>query len=143
MSDRYSILVPVDGSASSLRALSMACRRARARRGVKVVALNVQPPMPEISETPSEAVAIRDYYDRMFAEVFQKVAGVAKREKVRVKQEMLIGLPAYVIAKQAIRHHADEIVMGTRGHGKIKALFMGSVAMKVVQLSKLPVTLVK
>lgn len=143
MSARYSILVPVDGSASSLRALSMACRRGRTRRGVIVVALNVQPPMPEISETPSEAQAIRDYYDRMFAEVFQKVAVVAKREKVRVKQEMLIGLPAHLIARQAIRHHADEIVMGTRGHGRIKVLFMGSVAMKVVQLSKLPVTLVK
>ncbi len=143
MPARFTVLVPVDGSATSLRALSVACRRARTRRGAIVVALNVQPPMLEITETPIERTAIRDYYDRMFAEVFQKVAGVAKREKVRVKQEMLIGLPAHVIARRAIRHRADEIVMGTRGHGRIKALFMGSVAMKVVQLSKLPVTLVK
>jgi nucleotide-binding universal stress UspA family protein len=33
--------------------------------------------------------------------------------------------------------------MGTRGMGGVKGLFMGSVAMKVVHLSKVPVTLVK
>jgi nucleotide-binding universal stress UspA family protein len=143
MSDRYTVLVPVDGSATSLRALSLACERAGARPGAIVVVLNVQPPMPEIHGTRAEAQAIRDFHSRNFAEVFQKVANVTKRAKVRVQQEMRIGLPAHVIAQQAIRHQADEIVMGTRGQGKIKALIMGSVAMKVMQLSKVPVTLVK
>jgi len=35
------------------------------------------------------------------------------------------------------------IVMGNRGHSAIKGLFLGSVALKVVQLAEMPVTLVK
>lgn len=141
MSASYSVLVPVDGSANSLRALSVACRRARSHRGATVVALNVQPAMPPSRINPREV--IRAHHERMSAEVFQKVAVVAKREKVQVQQEMLVGMPAQVIARQAIRRHAKEIVMGTRGLGGVKGLFMGSVAMKVVHLSRLPVTLVK
>ncbi len=141
MSASYSVLVPVDGSANSLRALALACHRARSRRGATVVALNVQLPMPSSTFAPRDA--IRDHHERMSAEVFEKVAAVARREKVRVQQVMVVGLPAQVIARQATRHHADEIIMGTRGHGGIKGMFMGSVAMKVVQLSKLPVTLVR
>ena len=38
---------------------------------------------------------------------------------------------------------ADEIFMGSRGLGSVAALFMGSVATKVLHLTDLPVTLVK
>ncbi len=135
------VLVPVDGSVNSLHALAVACRRARSRRGVGVLALNVQPAMP--SSRFTSRAAIRDHQARMAAEVFQQVAAVAKREKVRVQQEMVIGLPATEIARLASARGAVEIVMGTRGLGGVKGLFMGSVAMKVVHLSKVPVTLVK
>ena len=89
MSARHSVLVPVDGSANSLRALAIACQRTRGRRGATVVALNVQPAMPPSRFSPREA--IRDHHERMAAEVFQKVAVVAKREKIRVQQEMVVG----------------------------------------------------
>jgi nucleotide-binding universal stress UspA family protein len=105
------------------------------------VVLNVQPAMPS-SKVASRAT-IREHQQRMAAEVFQKVAVVAKREKVRVQQEMVVGMPAIEIARMAEAQGADEIVMGTRGMGGVKGLFMGSVAMKVVHLSNVPVTLVK
>lgn len=35
------------------------------------------------------------------------------------------------------------IIMGTRGRGRVAALVLGSVALKVVQLARIPVTLVK
>jgi nucleotide-binding universal stress UspA family protein len=141
MASRHLVLVPVDGSVNSLHALTIACRRARSRRGVGVLALNVQPSMPS-SRFVSRA-AIRDHQERMAAEVFRVAAAVAKREKVRVQLEMVIGLPAIEIVRAAGARGADEIVMGTRGMGGVKGLFMGSVAMKVVHLSKVPVTLVK
>jgi nucleotide-binding universal stress UspA family protein len=137
----YSILVPVDGSANSLRALSVACQRAKSRRGASVVALNVQPPMPPSRFSPR--AEIRDHHERMSAEVFKKVDAVAKRARVRVQQEMIVGEPAEVIARQSLYHRADEVVMGTRGLGAMKGLFLGSVAMKTVHLSKVPVSLVK
>ncbi len=141
MTAKHSVLVPVDGSVNALGALAVACRRARSRRGVRVVVLNVQPAMP--SSRFASRAAIRDHQERMAAEVFQKVAVVAKREKLRVQQQMLVGLPAIEITRMADAIGADEIVMGTRGLGGVKGLFMGSVAMKVVHLSKVPVTLVK
>jgi nucleotide-binding universal stress UspA family protein len=91
------------------------------------VALNVQPAMPPSGINPREA--IRDHHERMSAEVFQKVVVVAKREKVRVEQEMVVGMPAEAIVQQAIHHRAIEIVMGARGLGAVKGLFMGTVAM--------------
>lgn len=137
----YAVLVPVDGSAGSLRALAVACRRARSQGGTTVIALNVQDPMPPSRFSP--LAAIREHQERMSAEVFRKVERIAKREKASVKQAMVVGLPAEAIIAQAVRQRVAEIVMGTRGMGRVKGLFMGSVAMKVVQMSKVPVTLVK
>jgi nucleotide-binding universal stress UspA family protein len=99
MTARHSVLVPVDGSVSALIALAVACRRTRSRRGVRIVVLNVQPAMP--SSNFASRAAIRDHQQRMAAEVFQRVAEVAKREKVRVQQEMVVGMPAIEIARMA------------------------------------------
>ncbi|HUG72830.1 MAG TPA: universal stress protein [Steroidobacteraceae bacterium] len=141
MTVRKPLLVPIDGSASSLGALSLACQRVKARRGGSVVALDVQQAMPP--NRFATRTDIRDHHERMSAEVFGKVERVAAREKVPVRKVMGVGLAAAVILDQAGKIRADEIVMGTRGLGQIGGLLMGSVAMKVVQLAKVPVTLVK
>lgn len=47
------------------------------------------------------------------------------------------------IVKRAEELGCDGIVMGTQGRGAIGSLLMGSVAIKVVHLTRLPVTLVK
>ena len=57
--------------------------------------------------------------------------------------EMLEGDPAEVIGRRAQELGCDAIVMGSRGMGRIANLVVGSVATKVVHLTKLPVTLVK
>ena len=141
MAARKTVLVPVDGSPGSLRALAHACERVRSRRSGSVIALNVQPAMPASRFAP--AAAIRDHQQRMAAEALAKVARVAKREGVEVSQQVAVGPPAAVILREAQRLKAGEIVMGTRGMGKLGGLLLGSVASKVVQLSEVPVTLVR
>lgn len=133
--------MPVDGSPGSLRALELACQRVKARRGGSVVALNVQPPMPPSRHAP--LAAIQDHQERMAAEVFSKIDRVIRREKISVAKAMAVGLPAATILKHAGKVGAEEIIMGTRGLGQIGGLLLGSVAMKIVQLAKIPVTLVK
>jgi nucleotide-binding universal stress UspA family protein len=135
------ILVPVDGSAGSLRALALACERSRDRDGAQVIALNVQTPMPPSRFAP--AVDIREHHQRMAQEVFARVAKAAKRQRTEVTQRMVIGMPAEMILREAVRSRASEIIMGTRGLGRLGGLLLGSVATKVVQLAKVPVTLVK
>lgn len=135
------VLVPVDGSTGSLRALTLACRRVEAGAASAVIALNVQAPMPTGRFTP--AADIRQHQQRMSAEVFSKVERVARRVKIPVITRMAVGLPAETILREATRTRAGEIVMGTRGLGKLGGLLLGSVAMKVVQLADVPVTLIR
>ena len=54
-----------------------------------------------------------------------------------------IGQPAQTIAEFATTYHCSMVVVGTRGAGAIRSIVVGSVANKVVHLSKVPVLLVK
>ena len=72
--------------------------------------------------------------------VAQKVLGDAearakKKGAKDVRTSMNLGDPATQIIKYAERRHADLIVMGTRGLGKVKEMFLGSVSRKVCKLS--------
>ncbi|NJR44004.1 universal stress protein [bacterium] len=70
-------------------------------------------------------------------------AGKTRRE-VAAEAEILIGDVASGIARYAEdKGMATLSWMGSRGMGAIGNLVMGSVATKVVHLTKLPVTLVK
>lgn len=68
---------------------------------------------------------------------------MAREAGVDFTTEVRIGEVAREIAKAADEKGCDAIVMGTRGMGAIGNLVMGSVATKVIHLTKLPVTLVK
>ncbi len=59
------------------------------------------------------------------------------------KTALRVGDAAENILKAVREARCDEIVMGTRGLGALAGLVLGSVAMKVVQLAKIPATLVK
>ena len=67
----------------------------------------------------------------------------AERAGVPFTTEVLIGDIPKSIVSCAEAFGCDGIVMGTRGMSAIGNLVMGSVATKVVHLTKLPVTLVK
>ena len=56
---------------------------------------------------------------------------------------ILSGEPAEKIMELAAQTQCDLIVVGTRGLGAMKGLLLGSVSMKLAQLSPLPVTIVK
>ncbi|MGA7097226.1 MAG: universal stress protein, partial [Acidimicrobiia bacterium] len=48
---------------------------------------------------------------------------------------VVVGIPAYEIVAAAKKQDVDCIVMGRRGLGDIKGLFLGSVSHKVAHLS--------
>ncbi|MFO7277444.1 MAG: universal stress protein [Pseudomonadota bacterium] len=135
------ILVPVDGSPNSIRALEYAAKRCADSKGAWILALNVQTPMPASRFVTREM--IRDHYARMSEAAFKPVNALKKKLGIDIDCYMRVGEPASTIVDFAKRTRCTEIVMGTRGLGRVSGLVMGSVAMKVVHLSPIPVTLVK
>lgn len=72
-------------------------------------------------------------------EKLDELAGRAKEEGIDVSTRVLLGPPARVIVKCAEETGAGLIVMGTRGMGATKQLFLGSVAARTIQTAPCPV----
>ena len=68
---------------------------------------------------------------------------MARAAGVNFTTAVLIGDVPKVLANYAEENGCDGIVMGTRGMGAIGNLVLGSIATKVIHLTKVPVTLVK
>jgi nucleotide-binding universal stress UspA family protein len=135
------ILIPVDGSPSSLRALKHAAERFRDSPHAHLLVLNVQPALPSSRHVPQSM--IKDHQQRMSEEALAPARALVARLDVTSDCYLRVGVPAEVIANFAQRTHCREIVMGTRGLGRVRGLVLGSVTNKVIHLATVPVTLVK
>ncbi|MBT8405549.1 MAG: universal stress protein [Gemmatimonadetes bacterium] len=62
--------------------------------------------------------------------------------RVSVESHLVVGLPATRLIEAAKKVGAQLVVVGSRGRTGVKRLLLGSTASKVVQLAKLPVTVV-
>lgn len=135
------ILVPIDGSKGSIRALEYAALRMKRGEKIDVQLLFVQP-----DALPSLYVSramIKDWQkaerDKVFAS--PKVKTLAKRLKAHVNIDT--GDVAEAVIKCMKKTRCQEIIMGSRGFGRLKGLVLGSAATKVVHLAPVPVTIVK
>jgi nucleotide-binding universal stress UspA family protein len=139
-------LVPVDGSESSIRAVEqLAGRLGWFKDPVEIHLLNVQPPVPYGGRVGS--VVGRDKLDQYHQEEGMAALKPAtqKLDAARVKYHyhIVVGDAAEEICRYARDKGCDQIYMGTRGLGKVSGLVLGSVATRVIQLSPVPVLLVK
>jgi nucleotide-binding universal stress UspA family protein len=137
MAKMKKILVPVDGSDCSLRALKHAAQDSDAT----LLVLHVQPAMPSSRAVTKQMIA--DHQARHAAAALQPAQALIKRLKANVETYTGVGDPATVIASFAKKHRCSAIVMGNRGHGRLAGLLLGSVAAKVIYLAECPLTLVK
>ena len=138
-------IVPVDGSENALRAVHYAVSLARDESPAHIFLVTVQLDPVLYGEAalyvdfPKLERAQREAAERVLAQaeaVFQSAG-------VEYQKEILRGEVAPTIAERAEALKCDVIVMGTRGLGAFASLVMGSTAMKVLHLTKLPVTLIK
>jgi nucleotide-binding universal stress UspA family protein len=136
------ILVPVDGSNTSLRAVRHVAALARGGMPMDVVLLHVLPATSQArSRSRKRAQQLADLAaaDRATASA-QALLG---RARLPFRRHVRFGAPADAILDVAKRERCDQIVMGTRGLGAVAGLVLGSVAMKVLQLATVPITLIK
>ena len=133
------VLVPVNGSPASLRALDFAIEMMG-----QFVLLNVQ----NISAVDLAGAAMGSDWQEAASQASDKAlkeaVGKAQAAGIAFKSIVRTGQTAEAIAQAAhdegVGHH---IVMGTRGLGSIQGLLLGSVAMKVIHLAEVPITLLK
>ncbi|HXE19870.1 universal stress protein [Castellaniella sp. UC4442_H9] len=138
------ILVPVDGSASSLRAVEFAIRAAQDRDDITLHVLTVQAPI--ISGNVKRFISgeiIDDYYQDEGRQALRIAETMLGKSGVAYQTHIAIGPIAETIHGFAKENGCGQIAMGTRGLGSVAGLFLGSVATKVLSLVDVPVTLVK
>ena len=136
------ILVPLDGSKNSIRGLDMAIHIARQSQGT-ITALAVKS-VPGIY-----ALHPLGFLDFNSMTEVKKILNDAKlraaKKGIQLTQKALGGDPGYDIARFAnnAKNKIDLVVIGARGRGSAKELFLGSVSNYVLHKSKKPVLVVK
>jgi nucleotide-binding universal stress UspA family protein len=140
MVDIKKVLIPIDGSDNSLRALAYLVKRVEAVKHLQICMLNVQLPIPE-SLFVSRSM-IDEHHDLKSKEALVRARRLLAKHHVVAETIIRIGDPAETIVKFAKQRHCGEVVMGTRGLGRLKGLLLGSVTTKVIHLARTPVTVV-
>jgi len=139
------ILVAVDGSELSDRALEHAAGLARAMGDTRLHVLTVLPPIRVYGEV--KVYASEEHMHELAAQQAMRPLEAARERLeqagVDAEFEELEGDPAETIARRAEELGCDSIVMGTHGRGRVTQLVLGSVAQRVVHLASVPVTLVR
>lgn len=140
------ILVPVDGSPASLRALKFAIDHAKARAASSILVINVQNlgtlGLPEgAGLMPAEWIEQEE--DRAGREILKEPQDLCEQAGISHAVRFQRGGVAETIDRVTRDEHVDHIIMGTRGLGGVRGLLLGSVATQVLHLVDVPVTFVK
>lgn len=135
------ILLPVDGSTWCTRAVRYLAKHWPA--DATVTLLNVDLPLRNsiAGRLDVDSVA-RFHLDNGNAALKPARRVLAKAGRV-FDEHLLVGDPGAEIVRFAQRGRYDLVVMGSHGRGALKSLLLGSVVMKVLAGSNVPVLVVR
>lgn len=139
----FKVLVPVDGSANALRAVERAASLVRDRAPFELHLLNVQPPVSGSVSTFVGSSAVKDYHREEGEKAMASARALLDRQGIPYKAHITVGPLGGSIAGFAKQLGCEQIVMGTRGMGKLTGALLGSVSTEVIRHADVPVTLVK
>ena len=134
------ILVPMDGSKSSFKALTKAIFLAK-KCNSSITALYVlrtefdNPNLIYVPQTQNELKKVEKFLDTAKNQV--------TKNSIKFKKKIVFGHEAKEVIDFAQKGKFDLIVIGARGRGTIKQMLLGSVSTAIVHSSKIPVLVIK
>lgn len=137
------ILIAVDGSETALAAARCwaAWSAGAGAAALQVRLLAVAPPPPHAWPAPGSARGVEGALLTLGQRQLEAAQKLFADTAHAWESAVRIGAPATAIVAEAQREHADLIVMGTRGMSPLRGLLVGSVALRVAQMSPVPVWL--
>jgi nucleotide-binding universal stress UspA family protein len=136
------ILVAIDGSDPSLKAARMAADIAL-RFGAQLTLVHVVPKLLLPPDVYGLTLAEVEREHRAYAEkLLQKAIAFLAEPGVDTTSTILYGSPAESIAEEAAAGDVGMVVVGSRGHGAVARMFLGSVSDRIVHISPKPVLVV-
>lgn len=148
----HKILVPIDGSKQSFKAAAHATSLAKLDEKINLTLLYIIDMNKEVSSF--EQVSLGGYIPMELKEKGYKILHELEKELIFMDKEHMLaphkvhsvvrlGIPAEVIVDTAKAENFDCIVMGSRGLGNLKSIFLGSVSRFVLQNAHCPVCIVR
>ena len=147
------ILVPLDGSQLSGRALPYATEIAQRFRA-EVILLRVVPPtpippmgaqtLPEVIEKVEKEASEKDRRNVASARRYlQRNLQQLVAHGIRSSQHVVVGAPAKSIVEFSHGRDVDLVVMTTHGRSELKRALLGSVSDEVIRESGMPVLTIR
>ena len=137
------LLVPVDGSENSRRALEEAIFLSK-KLDAQITALHVMEKAPTVYIHPQkELEELLKNYRKESEQILEKCQEIGKSNSIELNTAISEGDVASKIIQYVEKGRFDMIVMGHRGSGKFKEMVLGSVSEKVLHLTKCSVLIVR
>lgn len=141
------VLVPLDGSELAENALTQLRNLAGVGGVGEVILLNaVEIDLMGIPTTQTRIVdinALRNAQLDKSRKYLEKIQSQLSSEGLKVKTETLEGTPAQTIVDYSKKNGVDLIIIATHGYSGMKRLMFGSVALRVLHDSHVPVLLIR
>lgn len=137
-------LLPIDGSDTALHSVTWAiAHAAEFREPPQILLINVQAMLPDDIGRFINIQTIREFHLENGMTALAKARDQLVASGLAPELHVMMGDAAATITEFADSHGCTQIVIGTRGHSGLTGTLLGSVAMKVVHLAKVPVLLVR
>lgn len=138
------ILVTVDGSDISLRALKYALGLGKLlAKPATITMLHVDPAAFPGVERRIGRQAVEEYHAANHEHALKAARAAIKRSRLVVQEVNEVGDIAETILTVARKRKTDLIVMGSHGRSAVKGVLLGSVSTKVIAQTDIPVTIIR
>jgi nucleotide-binding universal stress UspA family protein len=137
-------LVPIDGSDVALHSAVWIAKHATEwREPPQILLINVQASLPSDIGRFINADTIREFHLEAGMAALAPARDQLTAAGIKPELHVLVGEAAPTICEFAASHGCTQILIGTHGHSGLTGTLLGSVAMRVVHLSNVPVLLIR